>query len=58
MSARVNVTEELYNELQKVANIWNERMASKLKEQLTPDDVFDMFMTAVMYFDPAKQTLQ
>ena len=58
MSVEVNVTEELYSNLQEVAKIWNERMADKLKEQLTPDDVFDMFMTAVMYFDPVQETVQ
>lgn len=57
MSVEVNVTEELYSELQEVAKIWNERMADKLKEQLTPDDVFDMFMTAVMYFDKDQEVM-
>lgn len=57
MTREVNVTEELYSSLQEVAKIWNERMADKLKEQLTPDDVFDMFMTAVMYFDPVEETM-
>ena len=58
MTREVGVTEELYSELQEVAKIWNERMADKLKERLTPDDVFDMFMTAVMYFDPVQETMQ
>ena len=57
MTREVGVTEELYSNLQEVAKIWNERMADKLKEQLTPDDVFDMFMTAVMYFDTVEETM-
>lgn len=57
MTREVGVTEELYNNLQEVAKIWNERMADKLKKQLTPDDVFDMFMTAVFYFDRDQEVM-
>lgn len=58
MSVRVNVKEEFYTDLQEIARIWSERMSSKLKEQFTSDDVFDMFMTAVMYLDRVEETLQ